>query len=149
MRQLPDAAPGAAVEFQALDLGSLAAIREVAGKLCADTRPLDLLVNNAGLLPPQQRATTTDGFELGFGVSVLGHYALTGLLRGDIDLLVYDLGSLTQQERDGRVRVLAVTGTRALGAIKSDKPAAAEPTRLSIAPWGLPGGAGVGAQGRF
>jgi tripartite-type tricarboxylate transporter receptor subunit TctC len=35
--------------------------------------------------------------------------ALTGLLRGDIDLLVYDLGSLTQQERDGRVRVLAVT----------------------------------------
>jgi tripartite-type tricarboxylate transporter receptor subunit TctC len=35
--------------------------------------------------------------------------ALTGLLRGDIDLLVYDLGSLTQQERDGRLRVLAVT----------------------------------------
>src|SRR5262245_8600374 len=35
--------------------------------------------------------------------------ALTGLLRGDIDLLVYDLGILTQQERDGRVRILAVT----------------------------------------
>jgi tripartite-type tricarboxylate transporter receptor subunit TctC len=33
--------------------------------------------------------------------------ALTGLLRGDIDFLVYDLGSLTQHERDGRLRVLA------------------------------------------
>jgi len=74
------AVPDAVVEFQALDLGSLAAIREVAVKLSADPRPLDILVNNAGLLPPQQRATTADGFELGFGVSVVGHYALTGLL---------------------------------------------------------------------
>ncbi len=74
------AVPGSAVEFQALDLGSLTAIRKVAATLCADPRPLDLLVNNAGLLPPQRRATTADGFELGFGVSVIGHYALTGLL---------------------------------------------------------------------
>ena len=35
--------------------------------------------------------------------------ALTGLLRGDIDLLVYDLGTLTQQERQGHLHVLAVT----------------------------------------
>jgi tripartite-type tricarboxylate transporter receptor subunit TctC len=35
--------------------------------------------------------------------------ALTGLIRNDIDLLVYDLGSLTQQEREGRLRVLAAT----------------------------------------
>lgn len=74
------AVPGAVAEFQALDLGSLAAIREVAAKLCADERPLNILVNNAGLLPPQQRTVTADGFELGFGVSVIGHYAFTGLL---------------------------------------------------------------------
>lgn len=80
MRKIRAAMPGAEVEFQALDLGSLAAIREVAATLRDDPRPLDLLVNNAGLLPPQHRAVTTDGFELGFGVSVLGHYALTGLL---------------------------------------------------------------------
>ena len=79
-RGIRAAVPGSEVDFQALDLGSLAAIRSVATMLCADPRPLDLLVNNAGLLPPQQRATTADGFELGFGVSVVGHYALTGLL---------------------------------------------------------------------
>ena len=80
VRNIRAAVPGATVEFQPLDLGSLAAIRTVAAKLNADPRPLDLLVNNAGLLPPQRRATTADGFELGFGVSVVGHYALTGLL---------------------------------------------------------------------
>ena len=79
-RGIRAAVPGSEVEFQALDLGSLAAIRSVAAALCTDPRPLDLLVNNAGLLPPQQRATTADGFELGFGVAVVGHYALTGLL---------------------------------------------------------------------
>jgi tripartite-type tricarboxylate transporter receptor subunit TctC len=35
--------------------------------------------------------------------------ALTGLLRGDIDFIVYDLGTLTQQEIAGRARVVAVT----------------------------------------
>jgi tripartite-type tricarboxylate transporter receptor subunit TctC len=47
--------------------------------------------------------------------------ALTGLLRGDIDLIVYDLGSLTQQERDGRARVLAVT-TAERSAMRPDLP---------------------------
>jgi tripartite-type tricarboxylate transporter receptor subunit TctC len=37
--------------------------------------------------------------------------SLTGLVRGEIDLLVYDIGILTQQERDGQLRVLAVTST--------------------------------------
>jgi tripartite-type tricarboxylate transporter receptor subunit TctC len=35
--------------------------------------------------------------------------ALNDLLRGEIDLIVYDLGVLTQQEASGRLRVLAVT----------------------------------------
>jgi tripartite-type tricarboxylate transporter receptor subunit TctC len=35
--------------------------------------------------------------------------ALNDLSRGEIDLLVYDLGTLTQQEQGGRMRVLAVT----------------------------------------
>ena len=72
--------PNAQADFQTLDLGNLAAVREAATKLNANPSPLDILVNNAGLLPPQTRATTADGFELGFGVAVVGHYALTGLL---------------------------------------------------------------------
>jgi NAD(P)-dependent dehydrogenase (short-subunit alcohol dehydrogenase family) len=74
---LADGAAGR-IEFRALDLGDLAAIRSFAASF--DGR-LDVLVNNAGLLPPLRRATTRDGFELKFGVSHLGHFALTaGLL---------------------------------------------------------------------
>lgn len=71
---------GGQAEFRPLDLGRLAAIRAFANDELACAQPLDLLLNNAGLLPPLKRATTADGFELGFGVSYLGHFALTGLL---------------------------------------------------------------------
>lgn len=72
--------PTAAVEFRPLDLAGLAGIRAFAQTLCDDGHPLHMLVNVAGILPPVQRATTVDGFELKFGINVLGHYALTGWL---------------------------------------------------------------------
>jgi len=72
--------PQAQVSCRALDLGELALIRRFASELLADARPLDILINNAGILPPLQRRTTADGFELKFGINVLGHFALTGLL---------------------------------------------------------------------
>ncbi|HSW12930.1 MAG TPA: SDR family NAD(P)-dependent oxidoreductase [Solimonas sp.] len=71
---------GGSAEFRALDLASLAAARRFASDELDRGEPLGLLLNNAGLLPPARRATTQDGFELGFGVSYLGHFALTGLL---------------------------------------------------------------------
>jgi NAD(P)-dependent dehydrogenase (short-subunit alcohol dehydrogenase family) len=59
-----------------LDLASLASVRAFAQ---ARTEPVDLLVNNAGIMaPPEGR--TADGFELQFGTNHLGHFALTGLL---------------------------------------------------------------------
>jgi NAD(P)-dependent dehydrogenase (short-subunit alcohol dehydrogenase family) len=67
-------------EFRELDLADLARVRDFATEELARDRPLDVLINNAGLLPPMARATTRDGFELEFGVAHLGHFALTGLL---------------------------------------------------------------------
>ena len=47
--------------------------------LVARDRPIDLLVNNAGIGMPA-RSLTAQGFESQFGVNHLGHFALTGLL---------------------------------------------------------------------
>lgn len=80
VRTIADTVAGAHAEFVALDLADLTAIRACAQRLVEGGEPLDLLVNNAGLLPPMRRAETAQGFELGFGVSVIGHFALTGLL---------------------------------------------------------------------
>jgi NAD(P)-dependent dehydrogenase (short-subunit alcohol dehydrogenase family) len=70
------AAPDADVELAALDLASLDSVRAFAA---AQDGPLDLLVNNAGVMAPPHR-TTADGFELQLGTNHLGHFALTGLL---------------------------------------------------------------------
>ena len=59
-----------------LDLADLASVRAFADGF---DEPVDLLVNNAGLMiPPLGR--TADGFELQFGTNHLGHFALTNLL---------------------------------------------------------------------
>lgn len=72
--------PGSQARFFELDLGDLEAIRKFADEREAENLVLDLLINNAGLLPPMERAQTPLGHELGMGVSVVGHYALTGHL---------------------------------------------------------------------
>jgi NAD(P)-dependent dehydrogenase (short-subunit alcohol dehydrogenase family) len=64
------------VEVRRLDLADLGSVRAFADEL---TGPVDVLVNNAGvMIPPFSR--TADGFELQFGTNHLGHFALTNLL---------------------------------------------------------------------
>jgi NAD(P)-dependent dehydrogenase (short-subunit alcohol dehydrogenase family) len=72
--------PGARAELAILDLSSLAAVRKFAEDELAQRRPLQILINNAGVMAPPKRLQTTDGFELQFGTNVLGHFALTALL---------------------------------------------------------------------
>jgi NAD(P)-dependent dehydrogenase (short-subunit alcohol dehydrogenase family) len=71
--------PEARIDPVALDLADLASVRTFPERLPADLGPLDLLVNNAGIMAVP-RATTADGFELQFGTNHLGHFALTAVL---------------------------------------------------------------------
>jgi NAD(P)-dependent dehydrogenase (short-subunit alcohol dehydrogenase family) len=68
--------PDAAVDLQPLDLASLHAIADFAGRVTSSYDGIDLLVNNAGVMAIP-RATTADGFEMQFGTNHLGHFALT------------------------------------------------------------------------
>jgi NAD(P)-dependent dehydrogenase (short-subunit alcohol dehydrogenase family) len=69
--------PGADLEVRRVDLADLASVREFADGLIADGTPIDLLINNAGVMAPPTRMTTADGFELQFGSNFLGPFALT------------------------------------------------------------------------
>jgi NAD(P)-dependent dehydrogenase (short-subunit alcohol dehydrogenase family) len=72
-------APGARVEVAELDLAALDSVRSFSEGFARGDRPLDLLVNNAGVMaPPHGR--TVDGFERQLGTNHLGHFALTGRL---------------------------------------------------------------------
>jgi NAD(P)-dependent dehydrogenase (short-subunit alcohol dehydrogenase family) len=73
-------APNALVRFEKLDLASLSSVAAFAGRLAAAGRPVDLLVNNAGVMALPERRVTPDGFEMQFGTNYVGHFALTGRL---------------------------------------------------------------------
>ncbi|WP_433274588.1 SDR family oxidoreductase [Pseudonocardia xinjiangensis] len=73
--------PGAAVTLRDLDLASLDSVAALARTLGDESRPIHVLVNNAGVMTPPTRHTTADGLELQFGTNHIGHVALTaGLL---------------------------------------------------------------------
>ncbi|MFJ4922893.1 oxidoreductase [Streptomyces sp. NPDC088725] len=63
-------------EVLPLDLADLSSVRRFAD---AWDRPLDILINNAGVAHMPLRRTV-DGFELHLGTNHLGHFALTNLL---------------------------------------------------------------------
>ena len=78
--KIRDEHPHAKLSLEALDLSSLASVAALGEKLRAEEIPINLLINNAGVMTPPDRQTTADGFELQFGTNHLGHFALTGHL---------------------------------------------------------------------
>jgi NAD(P)-dependent dehydrogenase (short-subunit alcohol dehydrogenase family) len=87
------------VDLRRLDLADLASVRAFAGSV---DQPIDVLVNNAGVMgPPFQR--TRDGFEMQIGTNHLGHFALTGLLLERITNRVVTVAS--SMHRLGRIRL--------------------------------------------
>lgn len=70
---------GVEPELHICDLSSLASVREFATSFVAGEEELDVLINNAGVMPPE-RTQTAEGFELTFATNVLGPFLLTELL---------------------------------------------------------------------
>lgn len=107
------AVPEARLELRLLDLADLAAVRAFADGLHSDKVPVDVVVNNAGvMMPPRQ--LSPQGQEIQFAGNHLGHFALTGLL---LDLLTagHDPRVVTVSSslhRRGRIQFDDLTGER-------------------------------------
>ncbi|MER6678832.1 oxidoreductase [Streptomyces sp. NPDC000983] len=86
-------------EVRRLDLADLASVREFAA---AWDGPLELLINNAGvmMIPPRR---TRDGFEMQFGTNHLGHFALTNLLLPHLTGRVVTVSSAAHRWGDGAI----------------------------------------------
>lgn len=87
----------ASIEMASMDLEDLDSVRRGAAEIAriAAGRPIDVLVENAGVWPDRY-AVTRQGYEIAFGVNVLAHFLLRQLL-GEAGLL-------------GRTRVVVLTG---------------------------------------
>jgi NAD(P)-dependent dehydrogenase (short-subunit alcohol dehydrogenase family) len=105
----------ARVQFAVLDLASLESVRDFAVRQAG---PLDLLVNNAGVMAIPERRLTADGFEMQFGVNHLGHFALAALLlpclRAAAQARLVVVSSLAH--RRGVIRLDDLQGERGYGA---------------------------------
>ncbi|SDD32750.1 oxidoreductase [Kordiimonas lacus] len=85
------------VTVAAMDLADIASVRAFAGDYEASGKPLDILINNAGIMAcPETRVGP--GWEAQFGVNYLGHMALT-------------VGLLPALRRAGGARVIALSST--------------------------------------
>ncbi|HET9073090.1 MAG TPA: SDR family NAD(P)-dependent oxidoreductase [Solirubrobacteraceae bacterium] len=78
--------PGAEarVELVLGDLGDLSSVRAAAAELLAREAPVDVLINNAGVMPPQ-RTLSPDGIELTLATNVVGPFLLTNLLEPSLE----------------------------------------------------------------
>src|ERR1700733_1528178 len=67
------------VQVDALDLGDLASVAEFAQRLLDAGRPIDIVINSAGIMAcPETRVG--DGWEAQFATNHLGHFALVNRL---------------------------------------------------------------------
>lgn len=72
------------INFLPLDLSSLSSIHASANRFLEKEKRLDVLFCNAGVMIPDRREVTKEGYDMQFGVNVLGHHVLIGLLVSNI-----------------------------------------------------------------
>uniref|UniRef100_A0A5B6Z133 Short-chain dehydrogenase TIC 32 n=1 Tax=Davidia involucrata TaxID=16924 RepID=A0A5B6Z133_DAVIN len=71
--------PNAKIDVMELDLSSMASVRRFASEYNSSGLPLNLLINNAGVMAPPFMLSQ-DNIELQFATNHLGHFLLTKLL---------------------------------------------------------------------
>ncbi len=71
--------PDADLSLDTVDLADLASIRGFAARYLESGRPIDVLIDNAGVMACPF-GHTANGFEMQFGTNHLGHFELTRLL---------------------------------------------------------------------
>jgi NAD(P)-dependent dehydrogenase (short-subunit alcohol dehydrogenase family) len=105
--------PQASLELRHVDLGDLESVRRLADGITGEGAPVDVLVNNAGIMMPP-RSLSPQGHESQFAANHLGHFALTGLLLSTIakgrDPRVVTISS--GLHRRGRIHFDDLTGER-------------------------------------
>lgn len=67
------------IHLEICDLSSISEVKSFASKFSSENKPLNVLVNNAGLLE-HNRVTTPEGLELNFAVNVAATFAMTELM---------------------------------------------------------------------
>lgn len=74
--------PSAQVIVKECNLSSLKSVRSFAEDVLASEERIDVLILNAGMVPPPGKFLTEDGLELQFASNHLGHFLVTDLLLG-------------------------------------------------------------------
>ncbi|KAI3501305.1 hypothetical protein L1887_29170 [Cichorium endivia] len=98
-------APNAKVDVMELDLSSLASVRKFAADYCSLGLPLNILINNAGVMAPPF-TLSKDKIELQFATNHLGHFLLTNLLLETMKK------TSREHEKEGRIVNVSSEGHR-------------------------------------
>lgn len=107
LAEVKQAAPNAKITLMQLDLADLDSVTQFAEEFKAKFQQLDVLINNAGVMMPNERLTTKQGFEIQFGTNHMGHFVLTQqllpLLERTPNARIVTLSSLVAKMRKSNI----------------------------------------------
>lgn len=78
--QIKQISPSTKAEFVPISLDDFDSVRSAAATINASVEKLDVLINNAGVMAPDNYTTNKDGIEIQFATNHLGHFLFTKLL---------------------------------------------------------------------
>ncbi|KAK3010317.1 hypothetical protein RJ639_011387 [Escallonia herrerae] len=97
--------PDAKIDVMELDLSAMESVRKFASEYNSSGLPLNLLINNAGLMAPPFMLSK-DNIELQFATNHLGHFLLTSLLLETMK------NTARESQKEGRIVNLSSEGHR-------------------------------------